>query len=230
MAFIPKPPFPNVPKLPGVPQLVRSPILPASPGPVIGTAAALGALWRALLVKNGWGIYQAQKDAQGRYSDETRVVVPDSFLEFGFRNSSEVSDYPIQDGAFTNYDKVANPYELYVRMSKGGSKEDRRIFLDSIEAIANTLDLYDILTPEKAYRNVNVTRFEVTRRGPGGAYFLTEVDVFFREIRTVTAQYTTTSVTTRNAQDPSAEPVTNRGTINGERPAVEPDLDGVVNK
>jgi len=56
-------------------------------------------------------------------------------------------------------------------------------------------------------------RYEVTRRGARGAYFLSEVDLYFREIRTVTAAYTSTAVTTQNAQNPSAQSVTNTGNV-----------------
>jgi len=222
MAIIPKPPFPNVPKAPGVPQLARSNLFPASPGPVIGLALALGKLWQSIFAQPQWGIYKTNppntKDASGIetvtiVAKRTPVVVPDSFGEFAYRNEWAVSDFPVQEGAFANYDKVSQPFEIMVRLYKGGTKEARKKFLDSIEAIAGTLDLYDIVTPEKSYVGVNVMRYEVTRRGARGAYFLSEVDLYFREIRTVTAAYTSTAVTTQNAQNPSAQSVTNTGSV-----------------
>lgn len=223
MAIIPKLPFPNVPKLPGVPQLARSNLFPAAPAPIIALGLALGKLWQSIFAQPQWAIYKANppqtKDADDGLETVTvvgsrsPVVKPDSFGEFGYRNEWSVSDYPVQDGKFYSYDKVANPFEISIRMYKGGTKEARKKFLDSIEAIAGTLLLYDIVTPEKTYLNVNVTRFEVARRGAGGAYFLSEVDLFFREIRSVTATYSTTSTTTQNAQNPSADPVVNTGTV-----------------
>ncbi len=237
MAFIPKPQFPNVPKLPGVPQLLRSPIFPASPGPVLGAAAAIGALWRALFGRPKWGVFKqappTEPDAEGIETvtvvGELRPVVEcDSVLDFGYRNEVDIPDFPIQDGAFANYNRVNLPYEASVRFSKGGSEADRRAFLDQIDTLMQSLELYQIITPERTYTNVSPVRFEMQRRGAGGAYFLTEVDLYFREIRTVTAQYTTTSTATTNARNPSAQPVENRGTVNGEAPAVEPTITGVV--
>lgn len=237
MAFIPKPKFPNVPKLPGVPQLLRSPILPASPGPVLSAAAAIGSLWRAFFGQSKWGVFKqippVEPDESGIETvtvvGELRPVVEaDSVLDFGYRNEVDIPDFPIQDGAFANYNRVNLPYEASVRLSKGGSEEARRNFLNQIDTIMNTTDLFQIITPEKTYENVNPIRFELIRRGAGGAFFLTEVDLYFREIRTVTQQYTTTSLATQNARDPSASPVENRGTVNGERPAATPAISGVV--
>lgn len=244
MAIIPKPQFPNVPKLPGVPQLLRSNSFPASPGPLIGGVVAVGRLLQALFAQPTWGIYK-QLPPAGNISvtiggvtvnstpapargNIQPVVTPDNVLDFGYRNDYETSDYPVQDGGFFSYNKVANPYEASVRMSKGGSVQDRQKFLSQIESILGTTDLYYILTPERTYKNVNPMRFELTRRGAGGAYFLTEVDLFFREIRSVTAQYTTTAVATTNAQQPSAQGVTNAGSVAGTKPAAPVALPGVV--
>jgi hypothetical protein len=221
--FIPKPSFPNVPKLPGVPQVLRQTYITSIP-PVIGLGVALGRLWQALFTEPQWAIYKQQPPKVVAESPgvipgptvvakRTPVVKPDSFLEFGYRNESTISDYPVQDGGFASYDKVANPYETFVRMSKGGSKAERKIFIDSLDDIVDTLDLYDILTPEKTFVGVNVLRYEINRRGNKDAYFFAEVDLYFREIRQVQATYATTSVVTQHALDPSAAPVANDGVV-----------------
>jgi hypothetical protein len=238
MAFIPKPQFPNVPKLPGVPQLLRNPQFPAGPPPVVGAAIAIGRLWQALFTQPLWAIYK-QAEAEPTETDEgveqvtvtadrEPVVVPDSFLSFNWRNEYSVSDYPVQRGAFMSYNKVANPFETALRLSKGGTLQQRKAFLESLDAIAGTLDLYDILTPEKTYIGVNVLRCEIARQGAKGAYFFAEVDVYFREIRQVESQYTTTSADTANAQSPSALPVQNVGTVPAQTSAVTPDTVGIT--
>jgi hypothetical protein len=234
MALIPKPPFPNIPKLPGVPQLLRSPNFPAGPPPIVGAAVALGRLFQALFAQPQWAIYKHQKPSTGVaekgvlpevvvVAKRTPVVKPDSFIDFGYRNEYSISDYPVQDGGFASYDKVANPYETFVRMSKGGSKKDRQKFLDELDAIVGTLELYDILTPEKTYLGVNVLRYEISRRGNKSAYFFNEVDLYFREIREVTSTYSNTSAATENARDPSAKPVDNTGTTQPQPTAVTPE-------
>lgn len=232
MPFIPKSPFPNVPQLPGIPQVNRSPAFPPAPPPVLGLALALGRLWQALFVTPQWAIYETAKAAEPEVNEngvETvtvsanrqPVVIPDSFLTFGFRKEASVASYPIQRGGFANYDKVQNPFETFVRMSKGGSLQERKRFLDSLDAIVDTTDLYDILTPEKTYISVNVLRYEFVRQGSRGAYFFAELDLYFQEIRQVTPQYTNTSLASpsliTSAQNAEADIVQNIGTVQAQQ-------------
>lgn len=239
MPFIPKPAFPNVPKLPGIPQVARSPNFPVNLGPALTAAAALGALWRAVLGRPTWGVFKQPPpivpDESGIETVTVTaqlvpVVTVDSVLDFDFRSDFDIPDYPVQDGSFTNVNKVNLPNELSVRLIRNGSERDRSTFLDQVDAICKSLELFQIITPERTYLNVNPYRFEVSRRGGSGAYSITEADLYFREIRTVTAQYTNTSTTTQNAQNPSAQSVQNRGTLSGEVPATPPVLDGVVSQ
>jgi hypothetical protein len=49
------------------------------------------------------------------------------------------------------------------------------------------------------------------------------VDLYFREIRVVTATYTTTAVDTQDAQEPSATPVQNTGLKQGQSTTATPE-------
>lgn len=238
MAFIPKPQFPNVPRLPGVPQLLRNPQFPPGPPPVVGAAIAIGRLWQALFTQPLWAIYK-QAEQQPTETDEgveqltvvadrQPVVVPDSFLAFQYREEYSTSDYQVQRGGFMSYNKVANPFETALRLSKGGSLQERKAFLNSLDEIVGTLDLYDILTPEKTYIGVNVLRYDISRQGVRGAYFFAEVDVYFREIRQVESIYSTSSADTANAQSSSARPVQNVGTVPAQNTTVTPESVGIA--
>lgn len=223
MALIPKLPFPNVPKLPGVPQVKRSSFFPASAPPILNIPIALGRLWQAFFAQPVWGIYEQPVSEPPTVGEDglevvtvrsqplKRVVTPDSIGEFGYRNEFNVSDYPVQKGAFATYNKVADPFEISLRLRKGGNKGERAKFIEELDAIVGTTDFYQILTPEKTYRNCNVTRYEITRRGSGGAYFMSEVDIYFREIREVEAEYSVTSAATANAVSANARPTINVG-------------------
>jgi hypothetical protein len=236
MAIIPKPQFPNVPKLPGVPQLLRSGNFPANPGPVLGAAVAVGRLWRALFSTPKWGVYKQTPPPTTPADDIPTVtvrsnlqpvIIPDSVLDFGARGDYETSDYPVQDGAFASYNKVANPNETSVRLYKSGSVSDRERFLAQIDAIMPSLELFYILTPERRYIDVNPYRYEIVRRGGSGAYQL-EVDLYFREVRRITAQYTQTATATLNAQNPSAEPVQNTGNVQVEEATNDADIEKIM--
>jgi hypothetical protein len=199
--------FPNVPDLPGVPQIPRSPLAAVQAVLSIGLPADPGTLPNSSQAASFWGVFD---------SNNNQVITPDSIIDFNNRNEWNVVSSTVEQGSFASYNKVVVPFELSVRMSKGGSVANRTTFLQQIAAIAGDTNLYTVQTPEWTYTDVNITRYEVSRRGASGAYFLAEVDIFFVQILEVTPVYTNTSLSTQDAQDPSAEPVTNQGNVNPE--------------
>lgn len=223
-------PFPNVPKLPGVPQLLRSAVNTVAPA--VGLAGvALGRLALAFTSQIQWGIFADDQtpqidvattnpiDPRARQQTRVPVLMPDSIIDFGYRTDYQVSTFPVQQGQFASYNKVASPFEISLRLTKGGSKADREQFLSDIEALIFTTALYTVLTPEKEYTSVNFTRFELYRRGVTGAFFFAEVDLFAIEIREVIPSYTSQSAATANSSVDAALPVENQGQLQTETPA-----------
>lgn len=235
---MPRYPYPDVAKLPGVPQINRSSAFPTGTPPVLAGALALGRLLLAVLQKNVWAIYldrTAEALAEERRNNELiasgdtaeltvrasdpPVLVPDSFRTFTFKNEWSVIDAPTEDGGFATYNKVNNPYELILRMTKGGSRADRTEFLEKLDAIARSLEVYKVVTPERTYYSLNVTRYEIRRDEARGAFWMSEIDVYFREIRTVTSEYTTSGSSTANSRTPGAAPIVNNGTAQPQVPS-----------
>jgi len=200
--FIPKPPIPNVPFLLGVPQLVRALLFQPANTVTLGAQAQHG-LWASAQVAPSWGVF----DDNGN-----KVINPDNVYAFGDRSEYRVIDYNVQRGAFGSFNKVIVPPEQTLRMTKGGTLTQRTAFLKSIDRIIGDTNTYAILTPEKPYFNVNLTRAELIRRSSEGAYFL-EVDVYFRTIVENNPQYSTTAANTANASNPPALPPVNQGNI-----------------
>jgi hypothetical protein len=205
-------PFPNIPLVPGVPPIPR---LPGSHNVLIslGVDALTSLLWQSTIAPPVWGVFD---------SNGNQVVNPDSVIDFESRAEWQLSSFPVQRGAFKSYNKVVVPPEYTVRMSKGGSASDRANFLAQIDAIAGDTNLYTIMTPEQSYLNCNISRRQIIRQGVSGAFFLM-VDLFFVTVNQTTAQYnqlptialpsglTLPSLT--NAQDPTAQPAQNQGTV-----------------
>lgn len=199
--------YPNVPNSAGVPQVLRR--LPSAPPTIIATAAGLASLVRAFISQSQWGIFEHVEPTKGEatiQSDGTTqlpavvvvakrlpVVTPDSYLDFDYNQEWSVSTAPTQQGGFADYNRVASPFEVKLRMFKGGTLSSRKEFLQQIEDLGTT-KLYDIFTPEKTYLRCNFIRSEISRRGEKGAYQLSMVDVFFREIREVVPTYTKTVI------------------------------------
>lgn len=201
--------------IPGIPQLPPGVAQPTVT--LLASEAISGLLWQASQSPPAWGVF----DSQGN-----QVVTPDSVLEFANRQEYEVSNFPVQAGSFASYNKVVRPFEVQLRFSKGGSQGDRTQFLDDLDNLAASLDLFTVVTPERQYNDVNLDRYEVIRRGPRGAYFLTEVDCYFVHIIEVQPQYSTTAVQTPNAQSDAAQPVSNVGSVQPQTPGSQENQDG----
>lgn len=201
--------FPNVPLLPGVPQLVRSILFPPSPAPQFQLPGARGALWQSTQAAPVWGVFDR---------DNNEVVRPDSVMEFGYRHASVESNYPVQRGQFASYNRVSLPFENSITLIKGGTLAERTAFLEQVDAMdvgPGALSLYTIRTPEKSYTNVNVVHVELSRRGAQNACFF-DVELHFRQIKEIQAQYSTVLAGTTdmmNAQAPSALPFINQGLV-----------------
>lgn len=168
----------------------------------LATEAISAALWGASQQPPTWGVF----DSSGNL-----VIPADSVLDFDHEQEYDIADFPIQEGQFASYNKVVQPWMDHVRLSKGGTLQDRIDFLNAIEQILPSTNLYTIQTPEYTYQNVNLKRWRITRQGASGAYFLTEVDLYFVQILQVTAQYTTSALP--NAQNASDQPVSNVGNV-----------------
>src|SRR5262249_7403244 len=90
--------------------------------------------------------------------------------------------YPLEQGAFETYDKVAVPFEARVRFSAGGNVLDRQALLNSIAAIAGTTELFSVVTPEAIYPHVNNVHYHYPRAADKGGGLLA-IDVFVRQVR-----------------------------------------------
>jgi hypothetical protein len=115
-----------------------------------------------------------------------------SFIDFEFKQDWPIADYQVEQGGFQSYDKVQLPFDIPIRIASGGTASERQQFIDACDAIANSLSLFDIVTPEGAYSSCSVTHMEFRRTAENGVSLIV-VELFFKEIRvTSTATYQNT--------------------------------------
>lgn len=179
--------------IPGVPSV------PASVNLFASVALLVSDLINSLLGFGApeWGIFQ----------DGFSLVEADSVISLGYKQDWAISTYPVEEGAFQSYNKVDTPYTARVRFATGGSQSDRQNLLDSIAAIAGTLDLYDVVTPEQIYTNANVVAYSYTRTSSNGVGLI-QVDVQLVEVRvSATADFFA------NTKSASAKGQINDGTV-----------------
>ncbi len=137
------------------------------------------------LFNNVWGVF----DQSGK-----SVVDIDTIAAMRYTNKSRVSDFPVEQGAFTTYNKVATPFKMQVKMAVGGSRQRIANFITKLEVLKNdTLNLYHFVTPEMTYLNCTVEEFSYARDNSKGQDMIVAL-VDLLEVRVVTPSYTTTKI------------------------------------
>ena len=147
-----------------------------------------------LLVEDLFSLIFGSSEPQwGIFLDGEAVIAADSTISFEYKQDTPVSDYPVEDGGFQSYDKVQLPGDIRMRFTAGGSVSNRANFLASIDAVMNTTDLYDVLTPEQVYLGYNFSHRDINKRTASNGVGLIAVDLWLTEIRvTSTATFTNT--------------------------------------
>ena len=177
--------MPDVPNAPGVPSLSS----------YLANAISLLAADAIDIVIGNLGFPQ-----WGIYLDGAPAFDFNSVVDFTYKQEWTISDYPVEEGGFQSYDTVQLPFDIKVRIASGGSEMERQALLDAVDAAANTLDLYDVVTPEKIYSSCNIMHYDYKRTSTNGVGMII-IDIWFVEIRV------TATAALSNTQNP-----TNAGT------------------
>lgn len=230
-------PFPNIPQYPGVPQLMRpiSTAIAENPIVAIGLGTAENLLISALQQPSQWGIFDAIDGSQlginsnsnsilqaigGTLLSQLTGTVPTTLTveEFGYMREGRISDFPIELGSFASYNKVQMPANPVVSLILQGSANDRTTLLDALESAAASTDLYNVVTPEYVYTNYSVERFTYRRTASQGATLLV-VEVSLKEIRPITASFSTAATPINNPINSAATPQENNGSSQAATPS-----------
>lgn len=166
-----------------------APTVMTSDSPSITSTAAAGV--------HQWGIFDQNNNL---------LLVPDSFKSIGFKHAWRVADYPMEQGAFQSYNKVQTPFELNVVMVKGGKVNARNTFLTTLETLAESFNLINVVTPDYTYANVTISSYDYQRSATNGVELIT-FDIKFEEIKVVQAE------TFSNAAQPSGADAVNTGIV-----------------
>ena len=124
----------------------------------------------------------------GIFLDGAPVIEADATISFDYKQDWEVSDYQQEQSAFATYNKVQRPFDVRVRLSQGGSVIDRQTFVNEVLAASNSLDLYDVVTPERTFTSCNIDHIDWHRSADHGVTLIT-ADLWMLQVR-VTASAT----------------------------------------
>lgn len=142
-----------------------------------------------------WGIYKK--------GTTTPAFDVSSVAELSIGGESNVSDYPIEDGTFTTYNKVLMPNIFPIVMTRDGSQAERTAFLNWLQVTVGSFELFDVLCPERTYRNVTLKSYRISRSSSSGAAMII-ANCIFQEIRQIPAVYSSSS--TPNPENQPATP------------------------
>jgi hypothetical protein len=148
------------------------------------------------------------------------ALEPDSFLSYSYSNESKLLQYPVEGGAFQQYNKVGTPFDVRIQVVKGGTVGEVAAFIATAEGLgkSNDLNLYTMITPERTYTPVNVAKVSHDHKASHGANMVT-MDIYLLEIReTAAAFYSNTASPTStgslsDTKTPSAQDPKQAGTV-----------------
>ena len=175
-------PYPDVPMLPGVPQLPQAPA---------GSAQAPAVVNPEQLATNTVEIDQSQNwlivDDENYGS---LLITPDSVVDFEYRGESQIPDYPVEQGGFASYNKVAVPYEVRMTIACTGNGEQASDqFLASLETLRTATTLCKIVTPQFIYPSCNLVHVDYRREAKRGVTLILAT-LWFQEVRVQGANLT----------------------------------------
>jgi hypothetical protein len=203
-----------------VPALPRNGDIPSTVTASLGVVQTL--LLAAIQGPSQWGIFDSKGNRLGATSQNDGALQSigstlglESILStnaFEFSKETRISDYPIEQGSFASYNKVELPANPIVTLAFSGSESDRTMFLNQIAAACVSTELYSIATPEVVYLNYSLERYNYVRRAERGATLLL-VEISLKEIRQVSASYSSIQTPINQPQNANATPQTNTGPV-----------------
>ena len=207
----------------GIPQLLTPPVSTIFNS---GVTLVQGLVWDFLSTDVKWGIYYANTTQQVILGNASTFSVNninavlngqllsnkvyiDSVVALNQKKGSDLSNYRLETGGFATYNKVEKPRQIHIKLTKGGSEEDRGYFLRWLETHSKFIpasvmvagnNLFDIYVPEAHYQNMTLIDYTIMRESRSGASLII-ADCVFQEVMQVTMQYSVSG--TSNAQNPS---------------------------
>ncbi|ECE1510355.1 hypothetical protein LFB55_005483, partial [Salmonella enterica] len=139
-----------------------------------------------------FGIYYAWNDPAGVHQKGGKPFSPDSFVVVEVGAEASVSTAPVEQGAYTTFNKIQRPPELHVTFTvEGGtafsgavpnltnfSTTSRSNVLETLEMMRTTAGLYDIETPDKTWTSYDLVKYDYRTRSNNGPTLLTVSAVF----------------------------------------------------
>lgn len=199
----------DVPVAVGVPALLGQSI---GSGVSATLSSALVGTYEKWLVNSQaktWGIFD---------SSNSQILTAAHVMGIDYSLAYAISDAPLEDGAFTSYNKVRAPFQASVSMVCDGTESGTSSILSSIESLVGVSDgtssgisvrgsfiktletivadtnIYSVVTPEFTFVNANIVGYRFRRQSSSGVTMII-CEIALQEVRkTASLYYSTTQM------------------------------------
>ena len=124
----------------------------------------------------------------------TTIADFDGFGGYSYKSTSSIPSQNIEEGSFTNYNKINTPSEMTVTLLKSGYPIEIEETLEKLEQLKNSTQTVDIILPYKTYLNYNIKDLNHART-EGDSINLLLIELFLVEIREREAAYSSQKLT-----------------------------------
>lgn len=156
--------------IPGMPSLLK-PSLKATAITLLSNA--LNAVYDYFVQPPKWGIYNP--------GSSDIAFLCSSIVELDISAESMVSDYPLETGSFTTYNKVRRPEFFAARVTKEGNDGIRNAFLAWLQLQKDSTNVFDVVAPDFIWPNVTLVSYRMSRTSRSGAAMIV-ADLVFQQV------------------------------------------------
>lgn len=131
--------------------------------------------------------------------DENNLPVLEftSFISLDVDNTSKITNYSVEKGSFTTYNKIVTPNELTVTLAVQGDALKPQNAIDILNTLCNEAQIVNIVSPYSYYAGYSLESFDYSFNQTDGVGILI-TSLNFKEIRQVQARYTNSIRFTKN--------------------------------
>ena len=114
----------------------------------------------------------------------------DVFEKSNYKGESKIVQSPVEEGSFASYNMTLTPQEVGCTLIKRGRSDDLSAFINALQAFVESTDLLTVVTPEREYTSMKLTKATFDRSIDNGTDCIV-ADLSFQEVREITSEYTT---------------------------------------
>lgn len=137
------------------------------------------------------------------------VITFTSFLSLEGVSSAKVSDYPVEEGSFSTYNKTVAPRDFTVTLAVTGDDVELQEALSCVEALRASTQMVSVIAPYQEFKGYCLESYDFASKVQDGVGILI-FSMQFKEVRETKAVYTNSI---RYAKTPTAVSVKERGKV-----------------